>query len=78
MGIIYKLCLQVLGIFLIPTATFIYNFYLMNIVFEIQVQNNCHVMDFILNNLPRLKKGIVLGLPNKGLFYIRAMEKSML
>ena len=32
----------------------------MNIIFEIQVQNNCHVMDFILNNLPKLKQDIVL------------------
>ena len=50
----------------------------MNIIFEIQVRNNYHVMDFILNNLPRLKQGIALELPSKGLFYIRAMGKSML
>ena len=31
-----------------PTTTFIYILYLINIIFVIQVQNQCHAMDFIL------------------------------
>jgi hypothetical protein len=62
------------GNFLIPTATFIYNFFLINIIIVIQVQNNCHVMDFILNNSPKLKQGLALGLLSRGLFYIRAID----
>ena len=48
-GVVHLLCLQILDIFLIPTASFIYIFYLIQIISINQVQNQCYIMDFIFD-----------------------------